>query len=417
MDRELSKSYLRKRTVRRWITGLFLLLIFAGMLLFIPSFMEPVVELDRYRVAPVTRGEVVTSVSTSGKVEPVYQEVITTPVNARVLKILHHPGDTVDTTSSLIALDLDGLQRKYRKVRQEVALKENSVERKREELRERRLKLKSDLRADSLTTARLKAHYEKENQLLEIGGTSLQSVEQAEIDYQLSKLEQQKLQKAYASFKRMIRLDMSSLKLEMAMKRGELDEMRQLLQQAGIRPSMNGVVTRISVTPGQTVTSGQEVARISNLDMFRIRGELPDKMVDKVYSGQQAMVLIDDTILEGHVSSLTPGVEHGDINYSVKLNHASYSGLKAKKQVEIRLVQQNFSDTLRIPHAGYYQGEGRTELFVLEDGELIRREVLLGSCSFHHVVVNHGLKPGQKVVVSQSIYDKYPDHQRLKYKK
>jgi HlyD family secretion protein len=415
MDRDLAKSYLRKRTLRRWVTGLFILLVFAGMWLVIPSFMEPVVELDGYQVVPVTRGDVVTSVSTGGKVEPVYQEVITTPVHAKVLKINHHPGDTVDTTSSLIALDLDALKHKYRKVRQEVVLKENSVKRKKEELRERRLGLESDLRADSLTTARLRAHYKKEKELLGIGGTSLQSVEQAKIDYQLSKLEQQKLQKQYASFKRMIRLDMSSLKLEMAMKRQELEEMQQLLRQADIRPSMSGVVTRIAVTPGQTVTSGQEMARVSNLDVFRIRGALPDKMVDKVYTGQQAMVVVDDTTLHGRVSSLTPGVEHGDINYSVKLEHSSYPGLKAQKKVEIRLVQQNLSDTLRIPHTAYYQGEGRTELFVLENGELLRKKVVLGSCSYHHVVVKGGLEAGQKVVLSSAIYDKYPDHQRLKY--
>jgi len=417
MDRELSKSYLRKRNIRRWISGLAILLVFGGLFLIVPSFMEPTVDMKQYRLAEVSRGDIITSVSTNGKVEPVYQEVITSPVNTKVHSILYHPGDTVDNTTSLIALDLNALKRRFQKVRHEVALKENQVERKREELNKRRLRLQSDLRADSLRTARLKARYEKERELLEIGGTSRETVEQARIDYRLSKLEQQKLQQEYASFERMIVLDLSSLNLEMAMKRQEMTEMRELLGQARIKPSMNGVITRIGVTPGEAVASGQEVARVSNLDVFRIHGKIPDKMVDRVYSGQQAQVLIDDTTLHGRVSSLTPGVEHGDIEYSVKLNSSSYPGLKAKKQVEIRLIQQQLHDTLRIPNANYYQGAGLAELFVMNGGELWRRQVRLGSCSYDYVVVKSGLQAGDQVVISRALYQEYPDHQRLKWKK
>ncbi|MBS3807329.1 MAG: HlyD family efflux transporter periplasmic adaptor subunit [Bacteroidales bacterium] len=417
MDRELSKSYLRKRNIRRWISGLAILLVFVGLFLIVPSFMEPTVDLEKYRLAEVSRGDIITSVSTNGKVEPVYQEVITSPVHTKVRAILHHPGDTVDTTTSLIALDLAALRRRFQTVKHEVALKENQVERKREELRERRLRLQADLRSDSLQTERLKARYEKEKELLDIGGTSRETVEQTRIDYRLSRLEQQKLQQEYASFKRMITLDLSSLNLEMAMKRQEMTEMRELLDQARIKPSLCGVITRIGVTPGESVAAGQEVARVSNLYVFRIRGKIPDKMVDRVYSGQHAQVLINDTTLQGRVSSLTPGVEHGDIEYSVKLNSSSYPGLKAKKHVEIRLIQQQLNDTLRIPNANYYQGAGRAELFVMNGGELLRRQVRLGSCSYDYVVVKSGLKAGDQVVISSALYREYPDHQRLKWKK
>ena len=417
MDRELSQSYLRRRNIRRWISGATILLLFAGLFLVVPSFMEPTVDLEQYRLAEVSRGDIITSVSTHGKVEPVFQEVITSPVNTKVRSILHHPGDTVDTTTRIIVLDLTALKRRFQKVKHEVALKENQAERKREELRKRRHRLQSDLRADSLKTARLKARYQKEKELLEIGGTSRETVEQTRIDFSLSKLEQQKLQEEYASFRRMIDLDLSSLDLEMAMKSQEMTEMQELLDQARIQPSMNGVITRIGVTPGESVASGQEVARISNLDVFCIQGKIPDKMVDRVYSGQQAQILIDDTTLAGRVSSLTPGVEHGDIEYSVKLNSSTYPGLKAKKQVEIRLIQQQLNDTLRLPNANYYQGEGRAELFVMHGGELLRRQVRLGSCSYDYVLVKSGLQAGDRVVISRALYQEYPDHQRLQWKK
>ena len=362
-----------------------IILLFAGVVMIVPSFMEPTFHPDEYRFGEVTRGDIITSLSSQGKVEPAYQEVITCPVSTKVMAINYQPGDTVDTTQSIIRLDMTSLQRHYQTVKNELALKENSTARKREELKKKQRELQAGLRADSLRTAQLKAYYENEKKMLEIGGTSREAVEKAHIDYQLNKLEQQKLQDDYESFKRMIRLDISSLNLEMSMKRQEMNEMKETLDQARISSSREAVVTRISVTPGQTVGSGQEVARVACLDEYLVNGKIPDRFVDRVYSGQPLEVLIDDTTLYGKLGSLSPGVDHGDLDYSVRLNESSYYGLKAKKEVEIRLIQNHLRDTLRIPNAGYYQGEGLTDLFVVRNNEVIKRQVRLGSCSYKHV--------------------------------
>jgi len=416
MDRELSKSYLKKRKLRRWLTGTIIAISFAGLALIVPSFMEPAFDPDEYRLGEVTRGDIVTSLSTEGKVEPLYQEVITSPVSTRVEAINYQPGDTIDTTQSILRLDMSSLRRKYQRVKNELALKENSTARKREELRKRQRQLQAGLRADSLRTARLKAYYQNEKKLLEIGGTSRETVEKARIEYQLNKLEQQKLQDDYESFKRMIRLDISSLNLEMSMKRQEMKEMEETLDRARILASRNGMVTRIGVTPGETVGSGQEVARVACLDEYLVRGRIHDRFVDRVYPGQPVEVLIDDTTLYGQVGSLSPGVDHGELDYSVRLNESTYPGLKAKKQVEIRLVQNHIYDTLRIPNAGYYEGEGLSDLFVFHNNEVLKRQVRLGSCSYQHVVVISGLKEGDRLILSKDFYQTYERHQRLKIK-
>ena len=416
MDRELSKSYLRKRTFRRWLTGALILLVFASLVIAVPSFMEATVDPEDYRIGKVTRGDIITSLSTEGKVEPLYQEVITSPVATRVVTINHQPGDTVGPSTSIIRLDLTALHREYQKVRHEVALKKNSTARKKEELRHKKRQLQTSLKSDSLQTARLKAYFENEKKLLDIGGTSRENVEKARMDYQISKLEQQKLQDEYESFKEMNRLDIASLNLEMEMKQQEMIEMQELLAQAGIKPTREGIVTRIGVTPGETVGRGQEVARVSGLDQYIIRGKIPDRYVDRVYNTQPVQVLIDDTTLQGSVSSLSPGVDHGDINYTVRLFSSSYHGLRSKKQVELRLVSQHIHDTLRLPNAGYYDGEGKTDLYVMEGNQLVKRQVKLGACSYDHVLVLDGLQRGERVVLSRDFYSVYGNHPRVKVK-
>jgi HlyD family secretion protein len=416
MDRELSNSYLKKRKKKRiiyWTGGI---LLFTFLLVLIPSFMEPTVDLSDYRVGKVTKGDIITSISAEGKVEPIYQEIITTPIQSRVMSLNYQPGDTIDTTASIIRLEMKDLRRKYQKINHEVALKENHTRKKREELRQRENKLEAELISDSLKTDRLKAFYENEKKLLNIGGTSRESVKQARIDYQLSKLEKKKKMDEYNSFKRMIRIDISSLNLELEMKREEMTEMKDLINEAKIQPSRPGVITRINVTPGESVSSGQEVARVSNLDEFRIQGAISDQFVDKVFSGQPVEVIIDDTTIHGKVSSLTPGIEHGDIDFSVRLRSSAYNGLKPKKQVEIRLVQEKLMDTLRIPNASFYKGEERRDFFVVRGKELIKKQVRVGLCSYNYVLVKDGLKPGDRVIISNTFYNKYGNYQRLKWK-
>jgi HlyD family secretion protein len=403
--------------LRRWFIGALILLVFTSLAIAVPSFMEATVDPEDYRIGRVTRGDIITSLSTEGKVEPLYQEVITSPVATRVEAINYQPGDTVDPSTSIIRLDLTDLHRNYQRVRHEVALKKNSTARKKEELQHKRRELQTTLKSDSLQTARLKAYFENEKKLLDIGGTSRENVEKARIDYQISKLDQQKLQDEYESFKEMNRLDIASLNLEMEMKQQEMTEMQELLERAGIRPTREGIVTRIGVTPGETVGSGQAVARVSGLDQYIIHGKIPDRYVDRVYSTQPVQVLIDDTTLRGRLSSLSPGVDHGDINYTVRLSSSNYHGLRSKKQVELRLINQHVHDTLRLPNAGYYDGEGNTELYVIQGNQLIKRQVKLGACSYDHVVVLGGLQQGDRVILSRDFYRVYGRHSSVKIKK
>ena len=72
------------------------------------------------------------------------------------------------------------------------------------------------------------------------------------------------------------------------------------------------------------------------------------------------------------------------------------SGLK----VDVHVVYGLKNDVLRIANESYYLGAGTYELFVVSNGHLERREVILGDCNWDYVEVVSGLQEGEQVVVS-----------------
>ena len=59
-------------------------------------------------------------------------------------------------------------------------------------------------------------------------------------------------------------------------------------------------------------------------------------------------------------------------------------------------------------------GKGEYDLFVVNDGELLKRKVRLGDSNFEYVEVVSGLQPGDQVVVSDM--SNYKEKSKLKLK-
>ena len=83
---------------------------------------------------------------------------------------------------------------------------------------------------------------------------------------------------------------------------------------------------------------------------------------------------------------------------------------------DIYVINSVKNDVMRIANSAYYTGPGDYNLFVANgNGEIVKRKVKLGEAGFDYVEVVSGLKPGDRVVVSDM--NDYKDKSRLKVKK
>lgn len=107
MDRELDASFRRGVMRRRvaWAGGSVALV--AAILLFLPGWLRPSIAREQIRTGRVDRGPIEGIVEASGQVIPAFEGVLSSPVEARVRKILKRPGEAVKAGEEILALDTE----------------------------------------------------------------------------------------------------------------------------------------------------------------------------------------------------------------------------------------------------------------------------------------------------------------------
>lgn len=416
MDRELSKDYIKGKRRKRIIKFSIIIMVILLPLLYLIDQVKPAVELKKVLMSEVSIGVVENSFASNAIIEPYYQELLTSSISTEILQIKYAAGDRVGPQDTLFIPNVEELITQEIQVEREIALKLNSMARSQEELDQKRQALKNNLKKDSIQLKQLQSQLEKEKYLYSIGGGSQQKVDQAQIDYQLSSINGENQKNEFESFKQLQKLDLERMQLELQLKQQEKKKMETLIGQAFVQPKIKGIITSILVQPGEHVSEGQALAHVADAERFKIEGSISTRYADKVYVGQKALININDSLLQGLVTAISPSVDNGSIAYTVNLKNPKHRLLKAKLKVEVRIILSEQENTLRIANGDYYFGPGYTEVFIKNGDHLEKRKVNLGGANFNFVEVISGLNEGETVIISNAFNEKYKKYNTLSCK-
>ena len=100
MDRELPANVRRRDRLRRVLQILIPILVLAFLVVWFPGWIRPSVSRARIRTARVTTGPVDAVIMASGTVTPEVERVLSSPLDARVLRLLQRPGTHLETRRS-----------------------------------------------------------------------------------------------------------------------------------------------------------------------------------------------------------------------------------------------------------------------------------------------------------------------------
>ena len=95
MDREIPKKTLQRERRKQWLGYGMAGLLLIGGITWIPSLMQSRVNEKDLLFSVVDRGTLEVSVSASGKIVPAVEEIITSPVSARIVEVYRRSGDSV----------------------------------------------------------------------------------------------------------------------------------------------------------------------------------------------------------------------------------------------------------------------------------------------------------------------------------
>ena len=415
MDREIPKEVRDKERKKKFIKygaiGVAAVVCIAVLI----SFMRSSVNRKDLVFSEVDNGTIEVSVSASGKVVPAFEEIINSPINTRIVEVYRKGGDSVDVGTPILKLDLQSTETEYKKLLDEEQMKRYQLEQLKVNNNTYLSDLSMQVKISAMKLNRMEVELRNERYLDSLGSGTTDKVRQAELNFNTGKLELEQLRQQYANESKVKEADLKVKELEFNIFSKSLAEMKRTLDDAQIRSPRKAILTYINNQVGAQVAEGCQVAIISDLSHFKVEGEIADTYGDRVAAGGRAIVKIGNEKLEGTVSSVTPLSKNGVISFIVQLNEDNNKRLRSGLKTDVYVMNAVKEGVLRLANASYYVGRGEYELFVQDSkDEIVKRKVQLGDSNFEYVEVVSGLKPGDKVVVSDM--SSYKNKNKLKLK-
>lgn len=415
MDREIPKEVRDKERKKKFIKygaiGVAAVVCIAVLI----SFMRSSVNRKDLVFSEVDNGTIEVSVSASGKVVPAFEEIINSPINTRIVEVYRKGGDSVDVGTPILKLDLQSTETEYKKLLDEEQMKRYQLEQLKVNNNTYLSDLSMQVKISAMKLNRMEVELRNERYLDSLGSGTTDKVRQAELNFNTGRLELEQLRQQYANESKVKEADLKVKELEFNIFSKSLAEMKRTLDDAQIRSPRKAILTYINNQVGAQVAEGSQVAIISDLSHFKVEGEIADTYGDRVAAGGRAIVKIGNEKLEGTVSSVTPLSKNGVISFIVQLNEDNNKRLRSGLKTDVYVMNAVKEGVLRLANASYYVGRGEYELFVQDSkDEIVKRKVQLGDSNFEYVEVVSGLKPGDKVVVSDM--SSYKNKNKLKLK-
>ena len=415
MDREIPKEVRDKERKKKFIKygaiGVAAVVCIAVLI----SFMRSSVNRKDLVFSEVDNGTIEVSVSASGKVVPAFEEIINSPINTRIVEVYRKGGDSVDVGTPILKLDLQSTETEYKKLLDEEQMKRYQLEQLKVNNNTYLSDLSMQVKISAMKLNRMEVELRNERYLDSLGSGTTDKVRQAELNFNTGKLELEQLRQQYANESKVKEADLKVKELEFNIFSKSLAEMKRTLDDAQIRSPRKAILTYINNQVGAQVAEGSQVAIISDLSHFKEEGEIAVTYGDRVAAGGRAIVKIGNEKLEGTVSSVTPLSKNGVISFIVQLNEDNNKRLRSGLKTDVYVMNAVKEGVLRLANASYYVGRGEYELFVQDSkDEIVKRKVQLGDSNFEYVEVISGLKPGDKVVVSDM--SSYKNKNKLKLK-
>ena len=403
MDREISSSYKQGQLRRRvgLTLGSLVFLLAIGILL--PGWLRPGVARERIRLGKVDRGTVEGVVEASGQVIPAFEAVLSSPVEARVDKILKRPGDLVKAGDEILALDTSASQVEVGRLGDQLRKKENEQLQVRLALEQSLRQLEGRLASQQLDLEALLYRAEQNRKLRAEGLVSEQVLRASEVEAKKAQIELTQLEAAAQSERGTTAARLEGLELDLATLRRDQGEARRQLELATTRSATAGVLTWVVPQEGATVRKGEVIARIADLASFRVAAKVSDIHSAKLMAGMPVRVRLDGQTLSGRLAQVFPTIENGSVKFEVELDEPRHAGLRNNLTVDVLVLTAARQDVLRAPKGPYLQGGAAEPVFVVDRNDpsrALRRQVRLGLAGYDRYEVLDGLAEGDEVIVS-----------------
>ena len=227
------------------------------MLLFLllPRWLEGKIPIENMPIGTVDKGPIEISIAATGKLVPLSEEIIVSPVGSRILEVYKNPGDTVHEGEPLLKLDLASVETEYRqKIDEKEMMKSKEIQTV-ITLENALAALRMDQQVKEMQMKQLWSDLQGEKYLDSIGASTPDKVRRAELNYAEAKLNLEQLEQKIINEQKNMTAGVRAQQLELSMFDKTLEEKARQLKNAQILAPKTATLTFIQNQIGMQVSA------------------------------------------------------------------------------------------------------------------------------------------------------------------
>lgn len=360
---------------------------------------ERSVNAERVRIATVSVGRFVADVSTQGVVVAALSPTLVAPAPGTVAYSVR-AGELVKQGQPLATVESPELRNEL--AREKAALESQEADFARESIEIRRKMLQTRQGADtaSLQLQAAEREFRRAESSWAVKVISQRDYEKARDDLDTAKINHRHAVESAA-------LEQESLELELKMKRLERDRQRLLVQDLErrtndltLRSPVDGIVGTLAVAQRANVGLNAPIVTVVDPSVYEVEFTAPDVYAGTLKPGMRAEVALGANAVPATVAALSPEVRQGQIVGRLRFEGAQPAGLNQNQRLSVRVLVDSREGVTKVERGAFVDsGNGRIAYRVTDD-VAERVAITLGASSATEVEVLSGLKPGDRIVVS-----------------
>lgn len=178
---------------------------------------------------------------------------------------------------------------------------------------------------------------------------------------------------------------------------------------------VSGRLSSFNVALGQNLSGGESIGKIDLMDGYKLVAKVDEYYINKLQVGIKGTLESNDKSYGVIVTKILPEVKDGQFSAELEFIDGKPENLKIGMTFGVKLKLSQDTQSMMITKGNFYKDTSGKWIFVIQNDKAVKRNIQLNRENQMYYEVVSGLKPNEKVIVSD--YSDFKNYEEVNIKK
>ena len=370
---------------------------------------EMQVDSRELRFATVERGDLNRDVAVQGRIvaaiSPTFYALADGTITLHV-----QAGDAIKTGQALATIDSPTLNNQLAQEQSVLEGLELQVGRQKIDTKTRVMELDQQLEIAKVDEEAAEREMQRAQLSFKKNLISEVEFEQAQVVLKKAKLTARHAEQSQALEKERLQFELQSRQKELSRQVLVVQDLQRQVMELKIVAPFDGIVGNVTVQQQQAVTRNTAILTAVDMSAFEVEAQIPENYADELGPGLKVDVLVDGVEKQATLAAISPEVVNGQVVARIRFSQMP-SGLRQNQRISANIFIESKSNVLKVRRGAFIEAGGGQVAWRVLDNTAQKVAINTGSWSTAEIEVLHGLKEGDRIIVSNT--SQFNQHQSI----